>query len=177
MPTDPSVAEVPMAVPAWAHPTNYRTAHRTGYNRVVIHVTDGHGSALAVAQMWQQPDHKSSAHFVVGQAGEAYQAVRLKDVAWHAHAANWDSVGVEHCARSPGELGRGDPGLPPSPALYATSAKLVAHLLKAAGLAAARGVTVIGHAAADPATTHADCPDGAFDWAVYWPLLLQEMAA
>lgn len=177
MPTDPNVAEVPMAKPAWAHPTNYRAGHRTGYNRVVVHVTDGHPDALPVAQMWQQPNHGSSAHLVVGQAGEVYQAVRLKDVAWHAHAANWDSVGVEHCARSPGELKKGDPGLPPSDALYAASAKLVAYLLRAAGLQAVRHVTVLGHAEADPATTHKDCPDGCWDWGKYMDLLSKEMAA
>lgn len=178
MPTlDPTVAEVPMATPVWAHPTNFRVANRVTYNRVVVHVTDGHGNALPVAQMWQEPDHKSSAHLVVGQAGETYQCVRLKDVAWHAHTANWDSIGVEHCARTPGELSKTDPGLPPSPSLYAASAKLVAYLLKAAGLKAVRGVTVVGHAECDPDTTHEDCPNGAFDWGAYWPLLEKEMAA
>lgn len=171
------IAEVPMARAAWAHPSNYRAAARQSYRRVVIHVTDGHGDALPVAQMWQQPHHGSSAHFIVGQAGETLQAVRLRDVAWHAHDANGDSVGVEHCARTPRELGPTDPGLPPSDALYAASARLVAHLLKAAGLPATRGVTVVGHREADPKTTHDDCPDGAWDWGRYMALLESEMAA
>lgn len=168
--------EVPGAEAVWADPSNYRAANRLTYACVVVHVTDGHASARPVAEMWRQPNHGSSAHFVVGQDGAVLQCVRLKDVAYHAHAANGRSVGVEHCCRTPKELGADDPGLPPSPELYAASAKLVAHLLKAAGLLVDRSETLLGHREADPATTHFDCPDGAWDWGVYLSLVDAEYA-
>src|SRR4029077_11944770 len=125
---------------------------------VIVHCTDGHERAQPVAEMWSDPvignDGKprpSSAHFVVGQQGEVFQAVRLVDTAWHAHAVNALSVGVEHCARTPGELskpGYADPGLPPSDALYAASAKLVAWLCVQLGVTPSR-VCIMGHAEAD----------------------------
>jgi len=145
-----------------------------GYDLIVIHCTDGHPAALGVAQMWQQPGASgkhTSAHFVIGQDGEAIQCVPLAFAAQHAHNANAHSVGIEHCARTPGEwdkaLGHHDPGLPPSDALYAKSAELVAYLLVAAGLPCDRD-HVKGHAEADPATTHTRCPDGCgWDWDAY----------
>jgi len=51
-----------------------------GYDLIVIHCTDGHPAALGVAQMWQQPGASgkhTSAHFVIGQDGEAIQCVPL----------------------------------------------------------------------------------------------------
>ncbi len=164
-------AEVPAATMVPAHPSNYRTATRLTFSRVVIHITDGRGDPYAVAEMWQEPNHGSSAHFVIGQDGAVLQCVRLKDVAQHAHAANGTSIGIEHCARSPKELGPADMGLPLSEAQYLASARLVAYLCKAAGLEVSRDV-IIGHAETDPATTHTDCPGGAFDWGVYMPLVL-----
>lgn len=171
-----SIAEVPMASAAWADPTNYKTAARGTYARVIIHVTDGHADPLPVAQMWQEPHHGTSAHFVVGQDGTTLQCVHLKDVAWHAHTASEDSIGIEHCARTPKELGPRDPGLPVSEAQYAASAKLVAYLLKAAGLSADR-TTVLGHCEADRKTTHAGCPNAIWDWVKYISLVTKEMAA
>lgn len=170
------IAEVPGASFVPADPSNYRAGERNTYDLVVVHVTDGHADAQPVAEMWQQPGHGSSAHLVVGQGGEVLQCVPLRDVAWHAHAANERSVGVEHCARTRGELGPGDPGLAPSSVLYAASAQLVAYLLRAAGLPCDRAHAQ-GHAECDPATTHADCPTGAWDWSVYWPMVLSAYAA
>ena len=40
----------------------------------------------------------------IGQGGEIYQFVQLEDIAWHAKGWNNDSIGIEHVARSPGEL-------------------------------------------------------------------------
>lgn len=147
---------------AWraADPTNYRRAGRLGYKLIVIHATDGRGDPFATASMWQEPDHRSSAHFVVGQDGTVVQCVRLTDVAFHAHQRNSDSVGIEHCCRTPGELGPGDPGLKPSPVQMLASARLVAWLCKQRGMTPSRDV-IKGHAEADPDTTHADCPEGA----------------
>lgn len=154
-----------------AHPTNYRPADRLGFSRIVIHCTDGRGKAAPVAEMWQQPNHGSSAHFVIGQDGTVIQAVSLADVAYHAHQANRHSVGIEHCARTPGELGKDDPGLPPSAAQYVASASLVAWLCGAFRLKADR-VTIQGHAEVDTSTTHTKCPTGCgWDWDYYMGLL------
>jgi N-acetyl-anhydromuramyl-L-alanine amidase AmpD len=142
-----------------AHITNFRATGRTSFSRIVIHCTDGRPLALPVAQMWQEPNHKSSAHFVVGQDGTVIQAVRTLDVAFHAHHASDDSIGIEHCARTPGELSPSDPGLPPNSVQLQASARLCAWLLKGAGLPADR-TTIVGHAEADPQTTHTKCPEG-----------------
>jgi N-acetyl-anhydromuramyl-L-alanine amidase AmpD len=161
-----------------AHPSNYHRCepHRQTFDRIVIHCTDGHPSAEGTAEMWQQPGHKSTAHFVVGQDGAVIQAVDLGDIAWHAHAANSRSVGVEHSARTPREWGSTDPGLPPSDALYAASARLVAWLCAVASLPVDR-VHILGHAEADPQTTHTGCPDGCgWDWDRYMDLVAQARA-
>lgn len=174
-----SVAEVPMASAAWADPSNYKVASRSSYSRIVIHITSGHGSAVSVSQMWQQSPSitkHTSAHFVIGQDATILQCVHLKDIAWHAHDASLDSIGIEHCAREPGELYPTDPGLPVSDAQYAASAKLVAYLLKAAGLPANR-TTVLGHCEADTKTTHTGCPNSIWDWSRYMALVNKEMAA
>lgn len=163
-------AEVPGASWMPAHYTNYgfRPTYILSYKAIVIHCTDGRERAKPVAEMWQRPDHKSSAHFVIGQAGELIQCVKLRFAAWHAHDANASSIGIEHCARTPGELDDNDPGLSPSDALYGTSAQLVAYLLKAAGLPVQRGKTIFGHAEIDKKTTHTKCPDGCgWDWPRY----------
>jgi N-acetyl-anhydromuramyl-L-alanine amidase AmpD len=174
MPTE--AADYPSATFVPAAAGNYRRALRATWSKVVIHVTDGHPDARPVAEMWQVPGHGSSAHFVIGQDGEVIQAVPLRDVAFHAHAANEESVGIEHCARSPREWGRGDAGMPTSDAQYRASAKLVAWLCAVAGLPPTRA-TIRGHAEADPKTTHTDCPTGAFDFARFMPLVEAEHAA
>lgn len=173
------IAEVPNAIMIPAHPRNYSDEERTTYDLIVIHCTDGRELAANVAHMWTRGDLKkrSSAHFVVGQAGELVQCVRLRHVAFHAHEANERSIGIEHCARTPGEFERPpvnwrhDPGLPPSEALYATSARLTAWLLMAAGLPVDRA-HVRGHAEVDSVTSHRKCPTGCgWDWERYMGLV------
>jgi N-acetyl-anhydromuramyl-L-alanine amidase AmpD len=143
-----------------ADKSNYRSSNRPTFLKVIIHVTDGHADPMPVAQMWQQKDHGSSAHFVIGQDGALLQCVDLKDTAWHAHRVNGISAAIEHCARTPKELGPHDPGLPVSDAQYTASAKLVSWLCKQAGLPITRQV-VQGHAEADVLISHKDCPTGA----------------
>ena len=171
--TDPDAPTPPLGMPAAARlspppittipadPSNYRHG---GANRpidlIVIHCTDGHADALPVAQMWRTPHHGSSAHFVIGQDGAIIQAVGLDDIAWHAHAANGTSIGIEHCARTPRELGPDDPGLAPSQVQLDASARLVAWLCASRGIPCDRA-HVMGHAEADRATTHTLCPTGA----------------
>lgn len=169
-----------------ADPSNYHAAARlpgAEYDLVVIHCTDGHARAESVAEMWQKANHggkHSSAHYVIGQDGAVIQCVALADVAWHAHdAANVHSVGIEHCARTPGELGHDDPGLPPSEALYESSAKLVAWLLWRASLETVDLRSIIrGHAEVDPKTTHTRCPLGCgWEWEKYLLMVRAELDA
>ena len=147
------------------------------YDEVVIHCTDGREHALPVAQMWQEPHHGSSAHIVIGQDAEAIQCVPLREMAYHAHSASSHSIGIEHCARTPGELGKGDPGLKPTEAQYRKSAQIVAWLLTAAGLVPELHKTIKGHAEADPTTTHTRCPNGCgWDWNTYMMMVNEEFA-
>jgi len=170
-------AEYPPASCLPADPSNFRRDNRTSFQYIVIHCTDGHPRAQPVAEMWQQPKHGSSAHFVIDQDGTVIQCVALSDVAWHAHVVNAASVGIEHCARTPHELGPTDPGLPPSDAQYAASAKLIAWLCRRAGLEPSRDV-IQGHAEIDPSTTHLDCPTGCgWDWVRYMTAVQREFDA
>jgi N-acetyl-anhydromuramyl-L-alanine amidase AmpD len=158
-----------------AHGSNYRIGRPVqSPSMVVIHCTDGHEHAQPVAEMWQEPRHGSSAHFVIGQDGTVIQSVSIFDTAWHAHSANGSAVGIEHCARTPKELGHSDPGLPPSDALYDASAKLVAWLCSSLGIMPSR-VAIMGHAEADHTTTHTECPNGCgWDWPRYMQMVANE---
>lgn len=168
--------DYPAAKPMPADPSNYHRGRLQRANLIVIHCTDGHGSAENVGEMWQQPGHKSSAHFCVGQDGAVIQSVAIDDSAWHAHAANSYAVGVEHCARTPKEWGPNDSGLAPSDALYGASAALVAWLCVRLGLQPSR-VAIVGHSEADKATTHTLCPKGCgWNWRLYMTLVAGEYA-
>lgn len=143
-----------------AHASNFHKGRPAPWNLIVVHCTDGHGAARPVADMWREPHHGSSAHFVIGQLGEIVQAVRLTDTAFHAHGANGRSIGIEHCCRTPGELGPKDTGLLPSAVQLESAAKLVAYLCRLAGLVPSRDV-IRGHAEVDSVTTHTGCPTSA----------------
>lgn len=167
----------PEAKRVFANPSNYRLVNRTKFRHVVVHCTDGHADPLPVAQMWQQPHHGSSAHFVIGQDGSVIQAVSLADVAYHAHRANVDSVGIEHCARTPKELFPNDPGLPYSDAQYEASSRLIAWLCHQGQQAPDRD-TIQGHAEIDQLTDHFECPIGpGLDWMRLMALVCQAYEA
>jgi len=172
-----AVSDYPPALWVPADPSNYHAGPRPAYSLIVIHCSDGRAMAEPVARMWQVPRHGSSAHFVIGQDATVIQCVRLADTAWHAHSVNGASVGIEHCARTPGELGPTDSGLPPSPQQYTASARLVAWLCRRGGLQPSRDV-IKGHAEADAKTTHTRCPDGCgWDWDRYMALVQDEYNA
>lgn len=162
-----------------AHSSNYRKGRKTKPRMVVIHITSGRGRAQPVADMWKKPKHGSSAHFVIGQDGTIIQAVKLSDTAWHASNANAYSVGIEHCAREPGEFNRGkpnapkDPGLPPSLTQYLASAKLVVWLCRELGVAPIRE-NIQGHCEVDLITSHTGCPNAIWDWDGFMKLVEQE---
>lgn len=98
------------------------------------------------------------------------------DVAWHATTPNRNSIGIEHCARSPGEFTRQippgtppDPGLPVTPGQYAASAKLVAWLCQQFDFPVDRD-HIKGHCEAAK-TDHDDCPNRIWDWPGYMTLV------
>jgi N-acetyl-anhydromuramyl-L-alanine amidase AmpD len=166
------VKDYPLASWMPAHHTNYKISRPVqAPSMIVIHCTDGHPDARPVAEMWQEPNHGSSAHFVIGQDGAVIQTVRIADTAWHAHGANGVAVGIEHCARTPKEWGASDPGLPPSDALYVASARLVRWLCETLAIKPSR-VSIVGHAEADAKTTHRVCPTGCgWDWPRYMAMV------
>lgn len=64
---------------------------------IILHCTDGEGSAQQVRDMFNQPGFDASAHFIIGRNGDVVEAVSPHDIAWHA--GNWDvnkrSIGIE----------------------------------------------------------------------------------
>lgn len=158
-----------------AHLSNYYPADRrpADVERVIIHITDGQALASKAAKRIQEAGRGASAHFFIGQAGEIVQSVLIKDIAYHAHAANRSSIGLEHCARTPGELGKDDPGLPVTDLQLAASARLAAWLLARCHLAANRSV-IVGHCEIDKKTSHSDCPNAIWPWDRYMALVESE---
>jgi N-acetyl-anhydromuramyl-L-alanine amidase AmpD len=188
---DPSAAsqapEYPLAarfVPA--APGNYgryvstRSAPHRPIRRIVIHITDGGANINGTVSHFSNPESGVSAHYIVGQDGEIVQMVRHNDIAYHAHGANTDSIGVEHVARVPGALSRPapgmagatwhDPGLYPTAIQYCSSAALVRWLCEQYGIPIDRA-HILGHAAADPRTSHRSCPDAVWNWDYYMRLV------
>ncbi|WP_295386065.1 papain-like cysteine protease family protein [uncultured Thiodictyon sp.] len=159
-----SAPEYPQArryVPA--APQNYRaTAGTRTIERIVIHITDGGTSINGTIAWFQNPRAGVSAHYVIGQDGEVVQMVAHNDVAWHARSANSTSIGIEHVANTR--------GLRPTPQQYCASAALVAWLCDRYGIPHDR-THILGHAEADPRTTHTGCPNAVWDWGYYLGLV------
>ena len=137
---------------------------------IVIHITDGREKITGPITWFQNPAAKVSSHYIVGQDGEVVQMVAHADVAYHANSANGHSIGIEHVARTPRELGKNDPGLAPTQAQYAASAALVTWLCAQLGLPADRD-HIKGHAEADPKTNHSLCPNSVWDWDTYMAMV------
>ena len=143
----------------------------------VLHITDGAPSVQNSAERFASSKASVSPHFLIGQGGEIYQFVQLEDIAWHAKGWNSDSIGIEHVARSPGELkqwatlsehtrrslvpkgasidGATDPGFPLTEIQLAASARLVAWLCFTFGWEVNRR-SIRPHCE-NPQTTHLDC--------------------
>ena len=175
--TNPS-PQYPLArrfVPAAAG--NFRAANRAraDIQRIVIHITDGcttghcrtdaeRARAINGTISWfQDPAARVSSHYIVGQDGEVVQMVRHEDVAYHAHTANTNSIGIEHVADS-GH--RGHVLTRPSRLQLEASAALVTWLCERFGIAKDRA-HILGHSEVDSGTTHADCPNAVWDWPLY----------
>lgn len=163
--------------------TNYRRwtmRSRRPIGRIVIHITDGGPSINGPISWFQDPASGVSAHYIVGRDGEVVQMVADQDVAWHAHGANADSIGIEHVARTPGTLSRArpgmvgatwhDPGLPLTEAQYCASAALVRSLCERYGIPMDRA-HIQGHSEADARTSHTGCPNPVWNWDHYMNLV------
>jgi len=148
----------------WSPSPNYSRGRREPISLIVIHITDGQPRIDRCVERFQQPKTQASPHFVVGRAGEVVQLVALGDRAWHDSGRNSISVGIEHPARTPGELGPDDAGLPLTEEQLAASAALVAHLLGRLNLDIA---AVVPHCS-NPASSHRDCGRDVADGGI-WP--------
>lgn len=161
----------------WRPSSCFSPGHGRKPTFVVIHITDGAPSVQNSAERFASSKAGVSPHFLIGQGGEIYQFVQLEDIAWHAKGWNSNSIGIEHVARSPGELkqwaslssrtrrslvpegvaidGATDPGFPPTEVQLAASAKLVAWLCHTFDLVVDR--RAIRPHCENPQTTHLDC--------------------
>ena len=154
----------------WTPSPNHSSRSGVTVDRVVIHQTDGRERLDRAVEHLCNPSPSNgkrvSAHFVVGQAGsgEVAQLVELSRAAWHCSSWNTRSVGIEHVARTPGELGRDDKGLPLAEAQLEASARLVAWLLREFHLSID---DVVPHCSS-PTTTHRDCGRAVEDGGI-WP--------
>ena len=184
-------AEYPGAV--WSPSPNHSSRKGATADKIVIHITDGSPSLKNCVERFQRPETKSSPHFVVGRDGTVVQLVELDRAAWHARGWNSESVGIEHIARTPGELkgwaklsretrrklveneadadSETDPGLAVTEEQIAASAALVRWLCQRLGLPCDRE-HVKGHYEC-PGTTHEDCgldraAGGIWPWARFF---------
>lgn len=91
-----------MTPAAFVQARNYTPAQRGAIDLIVLHSAENserHWAARNVAHWFQQPESRSSAHFVVDDT-EVVQCVREEDVAWAAPGANHNGIHVEHCGRA-----------------------------------------------------------------------------
>ena len=65
--------------------------------RIILHCTASRNVEGTIS-WFSDPKSQVSAHYIVAQDGNIYQMVRDADKAWHAKAANTDSIGIEHSA-------------------------------------------------------------------------------
>lgn len=157
---------------------NFKRGRKDDIKLIVAHVTDGGPNLDRAVEHLSKPENEVSAHFIIGQDGTVVQLVDTQDTAWHAKGANSSSIGIEHCARSKGELSKDDPGLDFTEGQYLSSVKLVKWLLEQYNLTIDN---VVGHCdlvddKGNYLSTHRDCPFKCIDRQKYYELLKQEIA-
>lgn len=179
-------AEYPSA--SFVASPNHSSRNGVSVSKVVIHISDGGPGLERCVERFCKPETKASPHFVIGRGGEVVQLVQLDRAAWHASGWNRESVGIEHIARTPGELrnwpklsrdtrrklvenevdadAETDPGLAVTEAQIAASVALVRWLCERLGLPMDRA-HVKGHYEC-PGTTHEDCGLGIESGGI-WP--------
>ncbi|MXM67453.1 N-acetylmuramoyl-L-alanine amidase [Streptomyces sp. HUCO-GS316] len=147
-----------------ASSANFRWADRPddySIDRVVIHVTQG--SYASAVKVFQDPDHRAAAHYIVRKDGRVTQMIRELDVAFHAgnRDCNERSIGIEH----EGFVDRPEDF---TDAMYAASARLTAEICRRYGIPVDRE-HLIGHVEV-PGTDHTD-PGEHWDWNRYLQLV------
>ncbi|WP_405869215.1 N-acetylmuramoyl-L-alanine amidase [Streptomyces sp. NBC_00005] len=153
-----------------ASSANFRRADRPddyAIDRVVIHVTQG--SFASAVKVFQDPDHRAAAHYIVRKDGRITQMIRELDVAFHAGNREYNerSVGIEH----EGFVERASSF---TDAMYAASARLTAGVCGRYGIPVDRE-HIIGHVEV-PGTDHTD-PGPHWDWDRYIRLVRRASAA
>jgi N-acetyl-anhydromuramyl-L-alanine amidase AmpD len=155
-----------------AAPQNYRACvpnlPMREITRVITHITDGGADINGTISWFQNPAAKVSAHYVVGQDGEVVQMVLHKDIAWHAGAANSDSIGIEHVGNTRGLL--------ITEPEWKASADLVRWLCSIFKIPMDR-THVLGHCEVDKGTTHSGCPNAIWGWEQYMARLVPPTTA
>lgn len=167
-------------IPFTASPNFSRGRAGSTIDFIVIHITDGQPDFHRCLERFCRKTTEASPHFLVGREGQIVQLVDTDDRAWHARGWNTESVGIEHVARTPGELGPDDAGLPLTEVQLRASAELVARLCWLLQLKPSRA-TIRPHREC-PQTTHDDCgrdiaDGGIWPWTDYMALVLKEYAA
>ncbi len=99
-----SVMRCPFA--EWKPSPNYNKGRHKETQFLCVHITDGQPSIGRSVERFDDENSHVSPHVVVGRRGELYQLVDFDDRAWHCSGWNDASIGVEHVARTPGELDR-----------------------------------------------------------------------
>jgi N-acetyl-anhydromuramyl-L-alanine amidase AmpD len=86
---------------------NYKKGNGKQNKYIVVHYVGATGGAEANCRYFQSNYRGSSAHYFIGHAGEVWQCVEDKDIAWHCGAStykhtdcrNENSISVELCCR------------------------------------------------------------------------------
>lgn len=89
---------------------NFNVANNKENLYIVIHYVGATGGAEANCNYFENEYRGASAHYFVGHAGEIWQCVEDKDIAWHCGAnsykhskcRNSNSIGIEMCCRNSG---------------------------------------------------------------------------
>ena len=116
---------------------------------IVLHCSTA-ATVEGTIQWFLNRQSRVSAHYVVDKNGDIYQMVRDDCSAWHAKAANFKSIGIEHVGTAADRL---------TDAQSMASAELVRWLAAEYGIPAAN---VVGHRFAPGNEGTTDCPNHLF---------------
>lgn len=87
--------------------TNFKKGNGKQNKYIVVHYVGATGGAKANCEYFLNNYRGASAHYFIGHAGEVWQCVEDKDIAWHCGAARYkhpycrndNSIGIEMCCR------------------------------------------------------------------------------
>ncbi len=86
---------------------NFNVSKENRIKYIVIHYVGALGDAKANATYYASGNKNASAHYFVGHAGDIWQSVEDKNIAWHCGASiykhsecrNANSIGIEMCVK------------------------------------------------------------------------------